>query len=281
MTEPLTPSSTDTPSTPPPEPSAKKDNPSLTPFERRALGVLVEKARTTATSYPMTLNSLVAGCNQSTNRFPVTDYEDDEVETALENLERIGLVERIIGGRVDKWKHKAREILGVTSAEMAVLVELLLRGPQSLGELRTHVSRLEEIADLDALKSILKPLAERGLVFWLTEENRRGATVAHGMYPPEEFAEIKSKFRTTADSDEASSSGRLSATTPTLARLEKRIEDLEATVLQLQTTVKSLSEMVENLTKKQELQMVSQPSSNSKETAVGSETPVLNSEAPE
>src|SRR5262245_53337263 len=120
--------------------------------ERRVLGVLIEKQKSTPDAYPMSLNALVTGCNQKSNRDPVTDYEDFEVEEALRDGQKKGLVIKIEGsGRVEKWRHNLYDAWKADKTEMAVLAELLLRGPQTEGELRGRASRMEPIEDLDAL----------------------------------------------------------------------------------------------------------------------------------
>lgn len=166
----------------------------LNPIERRILGVLVEKQKTskTADTYPLSLNSLTTGCNQKSNRDPVTDYTEDDVEEALPALQSGGLVMKITGGRVERWKHLLYEKWNATATEMAVLAELMLRGPQTVGDLRGRADRMSAIAGLDELQAILKPLAERGLVVFLTDPDRRGAMVTHGFHTPEELAHAKS-----------------------------------------------------------------------------------------
>src|SRR3954447_24675280 len=105
----------------------------LPPLERRVLGVLVEKQKTskTADAYPLTLNALTTGCNQKSNRDPVLDLTDDEVEETLTSLQKKGLVVRMTGSRVDRYRHQLYDAWKVTKLEIAVLAELLLRGPQT------------------------------------------------------------------------------------------------------------------------------------------------------
>src|SRR5437660_10381394 len=101
----------------------------LTPRERRVLGVLVEKAKTTPEYYPLTIAAIVTGCNQKSNRDPVTNYDADDVEEILQDLRRKGAVIMVeAGGRVVRWKHTLYEWLKVTKLELAVVAELLLRG---------------------------------------------------------------------------------------------------------------------------------------------------------
>lgn len=158
----------------------------LTPEQRRVLGVLIEKAKTTPAGYPMTVNAIVAGCNQKNNREPVTAYDDFDVEKVLGELQSLGAVKEIDWvGRVPKYKHLAYEWLGVTPVEVAVLAELLLRGAQSIGDLRGRAARMEPIEDLAALKPVVDGLLERHLMIELTPPGR-GQIVSHDLYLPEE-----------------------------------------------------------------------------------------------
>ena len=123
--------------------------PELDRMSRRLLGVLVEKAKTTPDAYPMSVNGVVTGSNQKSNRDPILNYNDDDVEEGLGKLQAIGLVTRITGGRVERWRHNLYEKWLVDKIELAILAELLLRGPQTEGELRSRASRMEPIPDLD------------------------------------------------------------------------------------------------------------------------------------
>ena len=116
----------------------------LSPVECRVLGTLVEKAQTTPNQYPLTLNGLTNGCNQKNNRDPLLELSEDEVLEAVDALKSKSLAREAImtGSRVNKFKHAMRDALSINVAEMAVLTELLLRGPQSAGELKTRCDRL-------------------------------------------------------------------------------------------------------------------------------------------
>src|SRR5213593_4779630 len=109
----------------------KTDWPPLSVRDRRVLGVLIEKQKTTPDIYPLSLNALVTGCNQKSNRDPVMTLEDHEVEATLEALQREAVVTRVESGRVDKWRHLLYERWDIGKVEIAVLAELLLRGPQT------------------------------------------------------------------------------------------------------------------------------------------------------
>ncbi|MBN8644942.1 MAG: YceH family protein [Planctomycetes bacterium] len=141
----------------------------LTPNECRVLGTLVEKAQTTPNQYPLTLNSLTTGCNQKNNRDPVTELSEDEVLDTIDSLKVKGLAREAMlsGSRVNKFRHVAREALSVSLPELAILTELLLRGPQSVGELRTRCERLvppgsgADLSTTDAVQAALDALAKR------------------------------------------------------------------------------------------------------------------------
>ncbi len=177
---------------PAPAPPAPNWEP-LAPVERRILGVLVEKQKTSksADSYPLSLNALQTGCNQKSNRDPVTELDEVEVEEAVEALQPRGLVTRITGGRVDRFRHELYALWTDAGPELAVLAELLLRGPQTKGDLRTRAARMAPIDSLDALDEVLNPLLERRLVVYLTGPDRRGAVVTHGFHPADELARLK------------------------------------------------------------------------------------------
>src|SRR5262249_16775400 len=149
--------------------------PVLDSRERRVLGVLVEKQKTTPDAYPMSVNGLVTGCNQKSNRDPLLNLDEDDIEETLLRLLQRGLVDRSpASGRVERWRHLLYPVLQVEKVDLAVLAELLLRGPQTEGELRTRASRMDPIDDLDALRATLRPLVQRNLVVYLTPEDRRG-----------------------------------------------------------------------------------------------------------
>ena len=142
--------------------------PSLKPDECRVLGVLVEKALTTPQQYPLTLNALTLGCNQKNNRFPVVEWDEDRVLDAVDGLRAKagGLVREAMlsGSRVAKYRHQAREVFALETAPLVILTELFLRGPQSVGELRQHASRMHPIASLEETQAILDALMSRAMV---------------------------------------------------------------------------------------------------------------------
>lgn len=135
----------------------------LTPEECRVLGVLVEKAQTTPQQYPMSVNGLIAGCNQKNNRDPITNYDEDIILDALDGLRAKSLARQVelSGSRVPKYRHIARETLEVDTSQLIIITEMLLRGPQTLGELRGRASRMHPLESLDVVKNILASLSAR------------------------------------------------------------------------------------------------------------------------
>ena len=163
----------------------------LTMAERRVLGVLVEKAKTTPDVYPLSLNSMMTAANQKSNRDPILNLGEDDIEATLEALQPKGYLTRIQGGRVERWRHNLYDLWRVGKVDLAILTELLLRGPQTEGELRQRASRMEPIEDIESLRAALKPLVERGLVLLLGPEGRRGTLISHGFHAPKELELLK------------------------------------------------------------------------------------------
>jgi len=165
----------------------------LNSIDRRVLGVLGEKAKTTPDTYPMSLNAVVSGCNQKSNRSPVLQLEPDQVEESLDRLRQFGAVALVEGsGRVQKYRHYLYEWLGVDKIELSVMIELLLRGPQTEGELRGRVSRMDPIDDLNALRELLNSLRIKGLVIPLTPEGR-GQVFTHALFPQRDLDQQKAQ----------------------------------------------------------------------------------------
>lgn len=164
--------------------------------ERRVIGVLIEKSLTVPASYPMTVNGIVVGANQKSGRDPVTEYVDEEVEAILERLQKRGLVTVIhaAGSRTERWRQELTKSLELDGQQMAVIAELLLRGPQTVGDLRARASRMKPLPDQDALQLVLDGLAGRAppLVVRLTPQGvKRGVRVTHGLYPADELATVR------------------------------------------------------------------------------------------
>jgi uncharacterized protein YceH (UPF0502 family) len=162
--------------------------------QRRVLGVLVEKAKTTPDVYPMTINGIVAGCNQKSNREPLMSLSAEDVEQILGELRALGAVAVVQGvGRVEKFRHYFYEWLGIDKAESAVMTELLLRGAQTLGELRGRAARMEPLPDLNALKAVVDLLLKKNLMIELTPSGR-GQVVSHNLYKERELVELRAQY---------------------------------------------------------------------------------------
>ncbi|MBU4271034.1 MAG: YceH family protein [Planctomycetes bacterium] len=178
----------------PPSPPQRRWQP-LEGIDCRVVGVLAEKAKTTPDGYPMSLNAIRTGCNQKSNRRPLMELESDEVEESLDRLRSVGAVGLVEGyGRVQKYRHYLYEWLSVDKVELAVMTELLLRGEQTVGELRARAARMEPIADQAALRPVLDSLKSKGLVIDLTPEGR-GQVVGHALYTPREMKSLRSRHR--------------------------------------------------------------------------------------
>jgi uncharacterized protein len=134
---------------------------SLTPLEARVLGVLVEKQHTVPDTYPLSLNSLVAGVNQKTARDPVINATDAEVLTAVDGLKSLSLVFEGSGSRVVRFEHNMARVFSLPAASVALLTMLMLRGPQTAAELRLHCERLHRFADISSVEGFLDELASK------------------------------------------------------------------------------------------------------------------------
>jgi hypothetical protein len=201
--------------------------------------VLIEKQKTgSGDTYPMSVNGVTTGCNQKSNRDPVMSLDEDEVEEVLLELNRKVLVLRIQGGRVEKWKHLLYDLWKVNKFEMAILAELLLRGPQTEGDLRGRASRMDDIPDLDTLRNHLRELQRRNFVVYLTPPGR-GAVVTHAFHMPEELAAERAKYGGGGES--APPTPRTVAARPDLeAKLAEafaEIESLKARVAALEAKI--------------------------------------------
>lgn len=196
----------------------------LTPEEVRVLGALLEKEATTPEYYPLTLNSLVAACNQKSNRSPEMKLGDGDVHQALSSLRSKGMVAEIIGnGRVSKYAQRYTEKLNLGRRESAILCVLLLRGPQTLGEIKGRTERVYEFADLDEVEMVLQKLAARedGA---LTQK----LAAAPGMKEPRWAQTLGGpvEFNAPAQGRDGGSAERLSALESEVATLREEVADL-------------------------------------------------------
>ena len=133
----------------------------LTPIEARVLGTLMEKARTVPDSYPLSLNAVVSGCNQKSSREPVMSVGEAEAQEALDELKRLSLAVESSGSRVARWEHNVPRALGIPDQSAAIVGLLMLRGPQTAGELRINAERWHRFADISSVEAFLAELEER------------------------------------------------------------------------------------------------------------------------
>jgi len=165
----------------------------ISAIDRRVLGVLIEKAKTTPDAYPMSVNAIATGANQKNNRYPLMQLEVDDVQESLDRLRELGAIAEVQGGgRVPRFRHYMYDWLGVDKVELAVMAELLLRGAQTEGELRGRAARMEPIPDLNALRVVLDSLKSKQLVIPLTPAGR-GHVVTHNLYQPRELEKVRAE----------------------------------------------------------------------------------------
>ena len=202
----------------------------LSLLETRILGTLSEKERTVPDSYPLTLNALASGCNQKTSRDPVIEASDAEIQAGIDSLKGYSLVMESSGGRVSRYEHNLQRVLQVPSQSTALLTILMLRGPQTAGELRIASERLHKFADISAVEAFLHELAERpagALVMELPRlpgaRENRWAHLLSGTPEVDQPA-----VRATPNADV--SVGEVAALKANVARLESEVVELRALV---------------------------------------------------
>ncbi|MEJ7606060.1 MAG: YceH family protein [Bryobacteraceae bacterium] len=166
--------------------------PQLDAVEARVLGCLIEKEITTPEYYPLTMNALVNACNQKSNRDPAVSYDDEQVDEALGMLREKRLTTLVTGAgnRVPKFGHRVQETLNLGRREVALLCELLLRGPQTAGELKDRAGRMHRFSDVDEVESCLRLMSDNGLSIKLTKwpgtkEQRHAHLLSGEPAPPE------------------------------------------------------------------------------------------------
>jgi uncharacterized protein YceH (UPF0502 family) len=219
--------------------------PTLNAVERRVLGVLLEKALAQPQYYPMTVNAIVAACNQKSNREPILELDEDTVWNTLEVLRAGGLVSRLLPGgasRVERYKHEARERLGWEKPQRAVMAELLLRGPQTLGELRGHAARMYPFETTEAVSLVVDGLGqcEPPVVATLPRQPGQAAVrYAHRLYPTDEWEALQ----------QSAAPGSAIAT-PTADDYAAPAAGLRAEVDELRSEVELLREAVGKLTRR-------------------------------
>ncbi len=209
--------------------------PILSLLETRVLGVLAEKQHTVPDTYPLTLNALVAGCNQKTSRDPVIEASEADVLTAIDSLRSLTLVMESSGGRVQRYAHNLERVLQVPSQSAALLVTLMLRGPQTAGELRLNSERLHKFSDISAVEAFLHELAERPAGAMVVELPRQpGAREnrwAHLLSGAPVIVESAHAAQPASKGD--ISLGEIAALKANVARLEAEVGELRALVARL------------------------------------------------
>lgn len=212
--------------------------PALSLLETRVLGVLVEKARTVPDTYPLSLNALTLGCNQKNNRAPVIEATEAEVQAAIDALRPLSLVIESSGSRVMRYAHNLGRVLHVDERGVALLAALMLRGPQTPGELRINTERLHRFAELDAVESALRELAGREagaggpLVVQLPRvPGAREQRWAHLLSGPVEAQPARSPVTSPgAGSAPAQAAGEVAALRAEVGRLAAEVAELRAVV---------------------------------------------------
>jgi len=227
--------------------------------ERRVLGVLMEKSMTQPEYYPMTINAIVAGCNQRSNRDPVMELDEVAVVAALDNLRRRGLVEQMLAGpgsRSDRFKHRIEATFGWGPRERAIMTELMLRGPQTTGELRGHCTRMAPFYSIEIVANVLGMLSECDppAVTMMERDSGRAARYRHLWYSDDEVLGPVAKAAGAPASFVSSSverQGPLPADGPaeatmTVAHLQQQIEDLHTEIVDLQKELVELRKRLDN-----------------------------------
>ncbi len=206
--------------------------PILSLLETRVLGVLAEKQRTVPDTYPLTLNSLVSGCNQKSSRDPVIEASESEVQAALDSLRALSLIVETSGGRASRYGHNIERVLHIPTQSTALLAMLMLRGPQTAGELRINCERLHKFADISSVESFLVELAERaagGLVMELPRQSgsreNRWTHLFSGTPAIDERVSAGAVFATPAGDVTV---GEIAALKANIAKLEAEVSELRA-----------------------------------------------------
>lgn len=203
----------------------------LSAVEIRALGCLIEKQATTPETYPLTLNALQLACNQKTSREPLMNLQPGEIGQALRHLEQRGLVRLVMGSRADRWEQRADKQLELVHAQLILLALLLLRGPQTLGELLARSNRLHAFDDTEEIRHHLERLATRGLVRQLARQSgQREERYAHQLGDPadQEALLAARPQENAAPAGAAAQDERFAALEARIAELEARLTRLEA-----------------------------------------------------
>ena len=209
----------------------------LSPIEARVLGALIEKEATTPEYYPLSINALVNACNQKNNREPVTQFNEDDVRSALNRLRDQNLAAAIHDSRVTKYEHHLQEFLNLTRGETAILCVLLLRGPQTPGELRGRTERMHRFEELGDVLSVLEKLGQRDPALAIALPRQAGSReirYAHLLSGQPDLVQLPvATLESTANTDRAAGDERLSQLEAEVASLREQIAELKAQVTAL------------------------------------------------
>jgi hypothetical protein len=208
--------------------------PVLSLLETRVLGVLAEKQRTVPDSYPLTLNALVSGCNQKSSRDPVIEASEAEVQAALDGLRASSLIVETSGGRASRYAHNIERVLHISAQSTALLTLLMLRGPQTAGELRINCERLHRFADISSVESFLDELAGRAAGALVVELPRQPGSREnrwmHLLSGAPAVAERASAATAVAAPAADVTVGEIAALKANVARLEAEVRELRMLV---------------------------------------------------
>jgi uncharacterized protein YceH (UPF0502 family) len=222
----------------------------LDDIEARILGCLIEKEKSTPEYYPLTINSLLAACNQKTNRHPVMSLEEDEIEDAIERMREKGLVVRVdtAGSRVPKFRHQIDKACEIYGKEIALMAVLLLRGPQTVGELRGRTERMASFESLQEVENALNELLEEDRVQLIVklpiQPGQKEVRYAHLLsgepeYNPENNRSVLS----------SGTSHKLQETQEEISTLKNKVSELDSKVEFLELQIAELQSTFENFKK--------------------------------
>lgn len=237
-------------------PTAQHGPVPLNRTQRRVLGVLIEKAFCTPEYYPMTINAIVTGCNQKSNRDPVVTLSAVDVEDALMELQKMGLTTRVYPatGRTERWRHNLKDVWNLDRPQRALLGELLLRGAQTEGDLRSRASRMVDIPSLEEQRTLLEGLARSGFVRRLSPETqKRGVVWTHLLMSPRELERVEQEVAAmeAAAPEPAMATARAKPEPGTsavrISAADERVDTLVEQVADLKSQVESLSQQLQQL----------------------------------
>jgi len=237
----------------------------LKQVERRVLGVLLEKSLAQPQYYPMSVNAIVTACNQKSNRDPVISLDEETVWDTLERLRAVGLVARLMPGgasRVDRFRHEVKNLLGWEKPQWAVMAELLLRGPQTVGELRGRCARMYPFENTEAVSAVLDHLSQEQPPRVQTLPRAPGQSAvryAHRLYPAQEWEKLAATPAGSTPAPPALTNAESDMQTPSppgvetnqlsaeLEQLRSEVENAHAEIAELHAQLAELRRRVETL----------------------------------